>query len=223
MGGAAIPGYLIEAAARVASGEAIIDIGSWMGSTTGLLMCGMLQSGNDVELHCYDQWIASEAWRLKAKNAYGIDMEQDSSFLPLFQKYIEPFGIKPVIHQSNFVKASYNGPRKIGLVIDDICSKKPMNDHMMDILLPFCHPGTIFFLMDFYFYEHRRPKRRKYQADFMEMNKATFEFVSRPKPIRTLESKKNYTYTAIYKYKGRNGKIIKPTGKSYWKDWPGDL
>ena len=51
-------------AARVASGEAIIDIGSWMGSTTGLLMCGMLQSGNDVELHCYDQWIARRRIRL---------------------------------------------------------------------------------------------------------------------------------------------------------------
>jgi hypothetical protein len=205
-GGTSIPHQLQNAGAGIKENEIIVETGSWFGSTTGFVMSGIKQTPFTPEYHCFDMWITYPHLVNQAKKI-GITLKDGQSILDIFKTNIKSFEIDPIIHQGDFIQQKFKTDKKIGLVVDDICSKKPMFDHLLDLFIPFCYPGTLFFFMDFYFYTTHDVIRRKYQRDVMEKNQEAFEFIERPAN----------SYTAIYRYKG--GAVRKIRNPEYLKDW----
>lgn len=186
-GGKEISNYLMEAARSLSTGNDIIEIGPWLGSATSYLALGLRYSDNyKSTIHCYDRWLADSVFSNKALTAHGINFELNENILPYFKKNISPFGINYKTYRGDFRKSEEYEGQSIGLVIDDICSGKPLTDHLFKNYSPYFISGaTLIYMMDFYFYETHDLSCRLYQRDFTEANKKCLHFEGRINNSRT--------------------------------------
>lgn len=212
-GGKSIKNYLIEYARGVKSGQAIIDIGPYMGSTTAYLAIGVMQSGHDVEINSFDKFIMYPDMRRKANDFNGIEFKDNECFIDLYKYNIKPFDEYVFVRKCDCLDIEWNGG-EVGLLVDDISNGKDRTDHLFKTFSQsFIKNETFIFLMDYYYHESFKNKFRycKYANDFMVKNSSVFQFVKRIEGSRT----------AIFKYKG--GEInydVKGesyTGKEYEK------
>jgi hypothetical protein len=183
IGGLAVWQELVKYSQFARSGEAIVDIGSWLGSTIGFLLAGIENSGEDVDIHSYDRWIADKTFQKRAKDYHDIDFELDQDLLSVMMMNLSMFRKQPIPHKGSFREQFYTDDRRIALIVDDICTYKTMTDHMWDIFGDKLIPGrTIVMMLDYYWYETRPESCRRYQKDCMALNKnaGIFEFVERP-------------------------------------------
>ena len=193
-GGIAVKELLIKHASALSDGDVIIDIGSYLGSTTAFLSAGLLSRNVKATIHCYDPWEVDELLRRKMDYYNGLHFNVGDDLLPVFDAYLAPFDEVNIIrHKQSILDARWHGP-KIRLVVDDICIRKDKNDHMMKTFIKYFIPGeTIIIRLDYYFYETKSESVFSYEKRFMEHNRDVFEFVQRgPKESRA----------AVFKYLG---------------------
>lgn len=193
-GGKTIWKYLVQYASKVQTGESIVDIGPYMGSTTAYLAVGVMTSGEYVSIHAYDKFVMYPDMQKKAKKFNGIEFDDNDEFMELYKFNISPFAKYVKVNQSDCLDIKYDGG-KIGLLVDDICNGKGRTDYLFKTFTPhFIENKTVIFMMDYYYHETFKDKFRycKYANDFMVANSSVFEFIKRIENSRT----------AIFKYKG---------------------
>ena len=212
IGGLFVAKQLMKYAMEARDGEAIIDIGSWLGSTIGFMLSVIEQYGIDVQIHSYDRWIADATFQKRAKDYHGIDFELNQDLLPVMMKNLSMFKTDKVIpHQGRFTEQYYGDNRRIALIVDDICTYKVMTDHLFDTFEDYLIPGrTVIMMLDYYWYQTRMETCRVYQRDAMKLNQdaGIFSFVERPEG----------SMCSVWKYVG--GKIIRgPDDPKYQKEY----
>lgn len=160
--------------------DVIIDIGSYLGSTTAIAAAELIEKNINAEIHCYDPWIVDENLRHKMAFHNNIKLNTGEDLLPIFSAYLEIFNqIKIHKHKQSILDAKWHGP-KIALVIDDICNRKNKNDHFMKKFShSFIENETIIIRMDYFFYETHKDVAFTYQKRFMDLNNSVFQFTER--------------------------------------------
>jgi len=182
-GGRSIQEDLIDAAYRVESGDCIIDLGSYLGSSVLFEAVGIGISKSDVKIYAYDRWKLDDGMNRKAKNHLGKFYKDGTDFKWAFLEKIKPVKHLVVPVQAHVLDISWEGG-KIGLYVDDIGVGKMRVDHLMKTFSPYFIPGkTILFICDYYNYE-KSPRTKEhsfYQSKFFNKNDKVFKFIKRVK------------------------------------------
>jgi len=150
-GGRTCGDRLIELAAAVPSGQAIVEIAPWFGSASAYLALGIMQGGHDVALHAFDRWVIDEHWQEKARIHNELEFPIGTDLEPRWLHNMEPFLIKCYPHKGDIRKAKWNG-EPIGLLVDDISNTKSLINSTMRIFGPSIVPGAKVVLMDWQFF-----------------------------------------------------------------------
>jgi hypothetical protein len=179
-GGITIKDLIKKYASKLSDSDNVIDIGSYIGSTTGFTAAALIDKGIKATIHCFDPWMVDESLKRKMKFYNELDFNVGDDLLPVFNAYMEPFNeIKINRNKISILDARWHGP-KVQLLIDDICLRKDKNDHMIKIFSPYFIPGkTIIIRLDYYFYESKKDPIYSYEKRFMELNKDVFKFIER--------------------------------------------
>lgn len=182
IGGKDIGRDLTALAQAVKPGQAIVDLGPFLGSTTAYLALGAVPG---VSIHAYDLWDASKA-KMRAKAARnGVKLADD--FLPMYLDNVRPFGVPVVPHRQSISEATWDGG-PIGLVVDDIGSNIACTLHMFSAFGPHLMIGARIVFMDFYWFErksHAAPRYRD-QLRIAQANPRSLAFVRRAGAISAI-------------------------------------
>lgn len=155
MGGREIGETLMRLAADIPEpGQAIVEVGCWLGSGTAHLAIGARQSG--APIHVYDRWTATGAEVEKAAR-FGVTLEKGGDTLPRVRENLEPFGSDITYHKGNLRHATWHG-QPIGLYVDDASKQPDSWRHVTRTFLPHIPVGGFLVLMDFYFFEKAGPQ-----------------------------------------------------------------
>ncbi len=182
-GGKSTKSYLYSYAQRVPENGIIIDVGPFLGSTTGYLMAGLMDAGRRARIFSFDKWEADAGYCEKAKNHLGLTLREGSSLLPLFLKNVRripfPSGDLSTV-KGDIFKTTWDKDLKISLAVFDPGNGRATTEALMRTFSPAFIPGkTIIFFMDFYFYETHTPADFNYQHLLVDKNAVAFEFVER--------------------------------------------
>jgi hypothetical protein len=176
MGGREIGRYLREWAARAQKGQAIVELGSWLGAGTAQLALGVAQSKRGVVVHAFDRFKANQSEIQKAAT-HGIVVKAGDSTVDLVRGLITPSLAEHVaFHQGEIMKAKWNG-QPIAVYVDDACKREKEFLHALRTFGPSFIPNeTVIVLMDFWYFE-RYPEDRglRFQHDWMKKNINHFE------------------------------------------------
>jgi hypothetical protein len=205
-GGKKIGDTLLTAAKNVENGQAIIEIGSYLGSATAFLCAGVKYSERDVEIHCYDKWQADETYKERAKKHNNLNFYLGQDLRPFFLENIDPIKIPVDTYKEDFGKVKkWESKRKIGLLVHDAgCELSIMQNILKLFRRSFIKDKTLLILMDYYFYERKKEPEFKIQKAFMEKHKDTFMFIRKIKNSRA----------AIFMYTGNDREITRKRSKS---------
>jgi hypothetical protein len=169
-GGKSCADELIALAAAVPSGQTIIDIGPWLGSTTAYLALGVLESGNNVEIHAFDIWEIDEVWQQRAAKFNGIEFPIGTNLEPMWRRNVEPFGVRIVAHRIDVGRAKW-GKTPIGLIVDDSPNTTKRMAHTMAIFARHLPVGAGLVLMDWQFEVGTHQAWTKRHADSFELER----------------------------------------------------
>ena len=150
-GGRTCGDRLIELAAAVPSGQAIVEIGPWLGSASAYLALGMMHGKYGVSLYAFDTWQIDEHWQRKARIHNEIDFQIGTDLEMIWQLNMEPFPVKCFSCKGDVHRAKWNG-EPIGLLVDDISNTKSLINSTMRIFGPSIIPGAKVVLMDWQFF-----------------------------------------------------------------------
>jgi len=167
-GGRTCGDRLIEFAAAVPKGQAIVEIGPWLGSASAYLALGIIQGGYDVELHAFDIWYISEHWQEKARRHNDLDFPIGTDLEPMWRYNMESFPVSYFSHKCDVRRAKWDG-EPIGLLVDDISNTWKLINSMMRIFGPSLVPGAKVVLMDWQFFLGP-------QEEFIRNNCQAFEY-----------------------------------------------
>jgi hypothetical protein len=171
MGGTEIGDFLRTEAARVKPDQCIVELGVFLGAGTVQLSQGADQQ---VPIFCYDRFEArNHEIEIAAKFGVGLTFGEDT--LPRVQKTVSDDRV--FLHKGLIQDIKeFCGP-KIGLFVDDVCKRKELFLHAMDLFSPWWIPGeTVVLLMDFwYFTKKPNDPALKFQHDFMLEHAECFE------------------------------------------------
>lgn len=162
MGGREISPVLMTLAQEIPQGQAIVEVGCWLGAGTASLAIGSLSSG--APIHVYDRWRAS-AEEVKKAAAAGVTLQEGQDTLPLVRANLEPFGADITWHQGSLNKATWEGG-PIGLYVDDASKSPELWHRATKTFLPYVPVGGVLVLMDYYFFEKRGAR---YKAQYRWM------------------------------------------------------
>jgi hypothetical protein len=192
MGGGKLNKIFFDYAKAIPSGGVAVELGTWCGAGTRALVKGVKESGNDVEIHGYDDFIIQGNEVDKAAK-FGVKLKQGQNILPLVKKWLYVPGVKLNLHQGEITKNKWDG-KPIYLYIDDACKYEENFIKALKIFSPSWVPmKTIVVLMDYYFYLARpNDKKLEFQKNFIE---------SRPESFKLKYVNKKLG-TAIFLYKG---------------------
>lgn len=165
-----------DMAARVQAGQTIVEVGAWLGASTAHLALGVRTSGRGVPVHVFDRWRVNADQVEKARR-FGLEIEPGQDSLPIFERYLEPFGVDVVPHQGEIEDTEWRDG-SIGLYIDDAAKGSRAFHRMLTIFAPHWVPGvTRLILSDFYFFERTGSPDHRYQQQIVEAFPACFEVV----------------------------------------------
>ena len=184
MGGREIGGRLECLAAAVPAGQAIVEVGSWLGSGTAHLALGANYSG--APIHCFDRWRANEEEAKKARE-FGIPLERGQDTLPWVEERLEPFGAEIHYHKGRLLDADWR-VTPIGLYVDDASKSPQLWRKAARTFLPYVPVGGFLVLMDYFFFEKRGAR---YKAQYRWM-------ATRQDQFRLVEDHVGGTTTAIF-------------------------
>ena len=191
MGGGALKDLFFVNAKEATDGSAIVELGTWLGAGTKHIADGVKASGNNVEIHTYDDFIIRGNEVQKAAK-FGVKVEANKNCLPLVKKFLSAYN-NIIFHKGEITKTEWN-KKPIHMYIDDACKYEENFIKALKIFSPYWIPGkTIIVLMDFYFYLLRSyDEGLKFQFDFIKSHSDNF------KPIIKYEK----LCTAVFLYKG---------------------
>lgn len=164
MGGTEIGDHLRKHAAAVRDGEAIVELGVWLGAGTAQMAQAV--RGRDVEIHGYDRFEARESEIRKAA-AQGMKLESHQNTRPLVELFLAPIGARVALHRGNIVHARPPA-RMIALHVDDACKRPAIFLRALRTFSPRWIPGrTVVVLMDVLFWMHNPDPELKFQYEFV--------------------------------------------------------
>jgi hypothetical protein len=169
---------LREYASKVESGQSIVEVGTWLGACTAHMMLGILDSGNDVNIHMYDRFITYQSQVAKAA-AEGVELQEGKEYLTLVKSNIDLFEVPYFVNMGNNKTSTYDGKRKIGLFVDDASKKRDAFQHSINTFQPHFIPGkTIVALLDYWYFEKKPSKGYECQFNYMNKNER-YEYIGR--------------------------------------------
>ncbi len=191
MGGTEIGPILRKYASQVKSGQAIVELGCWLGAGTRQLLDGVQQSGNGAVVHSFDKFRVSEQQRRKAA-VHGVRLKDSfKEFTSTFASDLASGCL--VVHKGPIGRTVWNGVR-IGLHVDDACKRQTAFDQAIKIFSPSWVPNvTVLVLMDFWYFTKRSDPGLRYQYEWMEKHKDQFLSLAPPD---------SFTCTAVFRYLG---------------------
>lgn len=192
MGGTEIGPILRKYASRVPSGQAIVELGCWLGAGTRQLLDGVQQSGNDVVVHSFDKFQVNKYQKKKAAEQGVALVDSHKQFQLNFVEEVRVGRLR--VQKTVIDQVKWGGPQ-IGLYVDDACKRQPAFDAAVKIFSPYWVPGqTILALMDFwYFLQVPGDDGLRYQHDWISNRWSCFEVV---------EELDRSTCTAVFRYLG---------------------
>jgi len=150
----------------------VVDIGSYLGSTTNILAVA------DRRIHSIDKWELTDELKRKAKKYNGIDIEDDDDFFLRFYKNTAAIRHRLVIHRSDVLEMYWDADIKIGLYLDDFGCTYEQTEKKMNIFKGAFIPNeTYLIMMDYYFGESHGGKY-KGQEEYFAKDK-DFKFIER--------------------------------------------
>lgn len=180
-GGRQIGKYLRRFARMVPKGCAAVELGAWLGSGTAQISLGLLRSGFNCPLFCYDNFKALKTEVEKAA-LFGVELVENQNTLPLVRKYLRPIYKRIHFIKGNVADIKYNGP-PIGLYVDDVSKRIETFLPVITELEPHFIDGAMIVLMDYFFFEKNGNLFHKAQYNWMQENLDRFEFLFRPNPV----------------------------------------
>lgn len=172
MGGREIGLFLASYAAQARAGEAIVELGVWLGAGTAQM--ALACAGRDVEIHGYDRFEA-RASEIRKAAAGGIVLKSHQNTLPMVSTFLGPIGAKVRLHRGNIANAKAPN-RKIALYVDDACKRPKAFFRALRTFSPLWIPGrTIVVLMDYLFFMHNPDPDLKCQHEFVKHRPDSFE------------------------------------------------
>lgn len=151
MGGVEIGVMLAHFAADVPRGQAIVEVGCWLGAGTAHLALGAGQT----PIHVYDRWRAKEN-EVRHAASFGVSLSEGENTLPRVVETLRPFNANIRFHRGDIRKARWGG-KAIGLYVDDASKAAKGWDHSAATFLPHVPVGGMAVLMDFHFRAEGRP------------------------------------------------------------------
>lgn len=192
MGGYQIASYLKEAVRTIQEGRTIVEVGCWLGAGTAQLAMEVSESNKNIEIHCYDQWEASETEVEKAQRLTGLSLKAGQDTLPVVKEFLSPFEVNIHYHKGDILKAKWIG-NPIGLYIDDAAKRPKAFEYVLKTFGPYWIPGeTIIVLMDYHYWKKNPNPELKCQYNFINKYPDHFEL---------LHDSINKASPSIFKYK----------------------
>ena len=145
MGGTEIGPVLRRLASNVPSGQAIVEVGCWMGAGTAQLAMG----ARDNPIHVYDRWRARPA-EVEQAALFGVTLTDGQNTLPLVMDALRPLRKAIRFHRGDIRRARWRGG-KIGLYVDDASKAAKIWSRSAAMFLPRIPVGGVAVLMDFHF------------------------------------------------------------------------
>lgn len=179
MGGREIGRYLREWAATVKDGQAIVELGSWLGAGTAQLALGVKQSKRHVKVFAFDRFTANAGEAGKAAH-HGVMVKPGESTLDTIKEMLTDDLIRYIeFIRGEITKAKWAG-LPIALYVDDACKRKKEFIKALRTFGGSFIPGkTIIVLMDYWYFE-RYPADLglRYQHEFVVRNPKTFKTIN---------------------------------------------
>ena len=172
MGGREIGDVLRFWAAKAKRGEAIVELGCWLGAGTAQMAAAIV--GKDVELHSYDRFRTSTSEKAKAARE-GVELEVGQDTMAWVAERLSPIGARVFLHKGKISAAKWKG-RRIALHVDDACKQEGTFIDALRKFSPFWIPGrTVVVLMD-YWYFLKKPEHPwlKFQHSFVSARPEMF-------------------------------------------------
>jgi hypothetical protein len=173
MGAQSIGPQLRAYAAQVTDGQSIVEVGAWLGAGTAYMALGIQDSGQDVHIHVYDRFTASESERRKAKQQ-GWVIRGDTS--KLVKKSLKDLGLMSYVtlYKGSVSSQVWDGG-PIGMFVLDTCKREKAFLSVIQKYAPSWIPGeTIVVLMDYWYFQHNNSPGLEFQYEWMQKNNAHF-------------------------------------------------
>ena len=167
MGAQAIGPKLKAYAQRVKDGDAIVELGVWLGAGTAWMAEGVKTSGADVHIHAYDRFDASKSERVKAAKQ-GWDIKGDTR--PKVKSALKSLGLIPYVtlYKGPICSTPWSG-QTIGLQVIDACKRAGSFLKAIEMYSPSWEAGyTVLVLMDYWFFKYRKDEGLKFQYNWMQ-------------------------------------------------------
>jgi len=162
--------------ACVRDGEAVVELGCWLGAGTAQLCLGLREAGIRAEVHSYDRFEARATERSKAASA-GLKLKAHENTMPWVRRALAPFGCDVRLHRGDIHVARYDGP-PVALHVDDACKREPVFLHALATWGRAWIPGrTIVVLMDYWYWRVRKhdDEGLRFQHQFVSARPRVFE------------------------------------------------
>jgi hypothetical protein len=123
---------------EVAGLGAVVDLGSWLGSTTGPLAMGLSanprRAARNLVIHAYDRFIWEETMGYHAPPTVGPYKPGDS-FRPRFEQVVKRWHQRIVVHEGDLLRESWtDGP--IELLLVDAMKSWDLASHILRSFYP---------------------------------------------------------------------------------------
>lgn len=133
-----------QTAGALTGAGCVVDLGTWMGSTTEALARGLTQP---VKIHAYDRYI----WANWMEKSYPRRYKEGESFLEEFKERIEPWKDKIEIYPGDLKTYKWSG-EPIELLLVDAMKTLDLANHIAQEFYPALVPGAYLLHQDFFHY-----------------------------------------------------------------------
>lgn len=145
MGSVYVGPVLEQLASEVPEGQAIAEVGCWLGAGTAWLALG----AGRTPIHVYDRWRA-KAREVQLAARFGVEIEEGQDTLPLVMATLRQFGASVRYRRGDIRRARWPGG-DIGLYVDDASKGELVWRNSAAVFLPRVAVGGVAVLMDFHF------------------------------------------------------------------------
>ncbi len=175
MGGEEIGAFLREQASKVKPGEAIMELGTFLGAGTIHLARG---AAPGVEVHAFDRFLA-RAHEIKIAKNFGVELAMNEDTLPRVILNMGKVSNRVTFHKVLMQDVAWTGA-KIALYVDDVNKRGPAFLKALRTFSPFWIPGrTVLVLMDYWFFKkHPNDEGFRFQHEYMTRNAHKFQQIA---------------------------------------------
>ena len=178
MGGREIGPFLRKRAARVLTGEAIVELGCWLGAGTAQMALGVLDSKQRVQIHSYD-YFKTRGSECEKAAAGGLILRKHENTESLVRSWLEPFRINLELHKGDIADTKWCG-FPIALYVDDACKRKPAFLRALRTFAPWwITDRTVIVLMDYYYFLKNPDRALRFQYEFVKSHPQCFRQIWR--------------------------------------------